>query len=347
MELPRYDISQSYDWNYAHAPEISPHEAPPVPGAWTYCGLPVAAPLAMAAGPLLNSKWCLYYANLGFEVVTYKTVRSGPRSCYPLPNLVPVDAPPLGGREANLPAAAEFGGSWAISFGMPSKSPDVWTADVAATRRALPPGKKLCVSVVGTMQAGWSLERLADDYAECAAQAVVSGADCVEFNLSCPNVSTCDGQLYQQPADAALVAVRVRSAVGDAPLVAKIGYFANPQAIPPFVEALAPHVTAIATTNCIAATIAGNHFEGQPRGIGGRAILDASVRQVEAIANYAAQQNLPLRVIGVGGIFTAADLRRYLDAGAESTQLATAAMREPDVALTIRQELQRETSFIT
>ncbi len=33
----------------------------------------------------------LYYAELGFEVPTYKTVNRGQRDCYPLPNLQPVD----------------------------------------------------------------------------------------------------------------------------------------------------------------------------------------------------------------------------------------------------------------
>ncbi len=45
------------------------------------------------------------------------------------------------------------------------------------------------------------------------------------------------------------------------------------------------------------------------------------------------------RVIGVGGVFTAEDLRRYLAAGAEAVQLATAVMIDPEVGLRIRAEL--------
>jgi hypothetical protein len=45
---------------------------PDVPGHWTFCGLPVASPLGMPAGPLLNSRWILHYAALGFDVLTYK-----------------------------------------------------------------------------------------------------------------------------------------------------------------------------------------------------------------------------------------------------------------------------------
>jgi dihydroorotate dehydrogenase len=343
MALPRYDIHQSYQWNYDHAPEPVAVDVPATPGEWTFCGRPVGAPLGVAAGPLLNGRWCLYYASLGFDVVTYKTVRSGARPCYPLPNLQPVDVVTMYGGESGLPAEKKFAGSWAISFGMPSQPPDVWREDVAETRRRLAPGKLLSVSVVGTVQPEWSLEDLADDYALCARQAAESGADSVEINLSCPNVATCDGQLYQQPREAALIARRVRTAIGSLPLVAKIGHFADDALLSPVVDALAESVDAVATTNCVAATVldsAGrNLFDGQSRGIGGRGILEASLHQTEQIADRAALRDLPLRVIGVGGAFSTDDVRRYLSAGAEAVQLATAAMIDPEVALRIRAEL--------
>jgi dihydroorotate dehydrogenase len=43
-----------------------------------------------------------------------------------------------------------------------------------------------------------------------------------------------------------------------------------------------------------------------------------------------------VRLVGVGGAFTAVDVRRYLVAGAESVHLATAAMVDPTIGLTIR-----------
>ena len=344
MSLPRYDPRESYQWNYDHAPEPVVVVEPPVPGAeWTFCGLAVDSPLGVAAGPLLNGQWCLYYALLGFDVVTYKTVRSGPRACYPLPNLLPVRCGALQGGEANLPAAAEFQGSWAVSFGMPSQEPATWQADVAETRRRLPPNKLLNVSVVGTTQPGWSIEQLADDYAACAGQAAEAGADTVEINLSCPNVATCDGQLYHHPRDSALVAGRVRRAIGRVPLITKVGHFQDAAQMPPLLDALCGDVDAVAVTNSVAATVVDEQgrpqFDGQPRGICGQAILDASVRQTAAIAEYAARRRLGLRVIGVGGILTAADVGRYLDAGAEAVQLATAVMVDPEVGLKIRAAL--------
>ena len=341
--LPRYDWSQSYQWNYDHAPDPSAADAPPVRGQWTFCGLSVGSPLGIAAGPLLNGRWCLYYAALGFDVVTYKTVRSCFRASYPMPNLQPVDCGPLADRETNLAAASKFMGSWAVSFGMPSQSPETWQADIAETRRGLPPHKLLNVSVVGTMRPGWSIEQLANDYAACASGAARSGADSIEFNLSCPNVNTCDGQLYHHPGDSSLVAERVRQAVGTRPLIAKIGHFPDARNLGPLLESLAPHIDAVAATNCIAATVVDEQglpcFNGEVRGIAGAAILDASVRQIDAIAGYVARRGLPLRTIGVGGISTVEDVRRYLNAGAEAVQLATAAMRDPGVGIHIRRAI--------
>jgi dihydroorotate dehydrogenase len=343
--LARYDWSRTYKWNYEHGPDAVQLPMPEVPGSWAFLGRAVGSPLGIAAGPLLNGRWCLYYASLGFDVVTYKTVRSSPRACYPLPNLQPVDCRALNGGERDLPASEEFRGSWAVSFGMPSQAPATWQADVAETRRLLPPGKLLNVSVVGTMQPGWSIEQLADDYAACAARAAESGADSIEFNLSCPNVATCDGQLYQHPAAASIVAARVKRAALSRPVIAKIGHLTSRKEVGSLLDALAPHVEGVAGVNCIAATVIGQNgqplFDNAARGIAGAAILEASLRQTEAIAEYVTQHDLKVQAIGVGGISTAKHVRQYIDAGAKAVQLATAAMVDPKVGLQIRCELSK------
>jgi len=82
-DLSRYNIHETYRWNYEHAPDPVDVEIPAIPGAWFFCGLPVGSPLGIPAGPLLNGKWVRYYASLGFDVLTYKTVRSQSRECYP------------------------------------------------------------------------------------------------------------------------------------------------------------------------------------------------------------------------------------------------------------------------
>jgi len=342
--LPRYDWHQSYDWNYEHAPEPPQVNEPTTPGRWDFCGLPVASPLGIAAGPLLNGRWILYYAALGFDVLTYKTVRSHFRACYPMPNLQPVPSEAVHRSDAVLPARTDMNGSWAVSFGMPSKSPDVWRADVEATRRALPAHKILSVSVVATPEPDWTRDDLAEDFGRCARWAVDSGADCVEGNFSCPNVSSADGQIFQQPEVAALVAARLREVVGRRPLLLKIGHVTDESLATELCRVVAPHANALVMVNCVSAVIEGVDrkpmFNAEKRGIAGEAIREAAVDQVRLFASVLGREQSQLRIVGVGGIGTATHVRAHLDAGAHAVQLATAAMLDPTIGLKIRSALR-------
>ncbi|MEO1995306.1 MAG: hypothetical protein ABGZ17_08525 [Planctomycetaceae bacterium] len=343
QQIPRYDVLQSYDWNYNAAPEPVATDVPPVAGCWDFCGLPVDSPLGIPAGPLLNGKWVLYYAGLGFDVLTYKTVRSVKRGCYDLPNLQPVLAGSLTGHERELPAAQCMDGSWAVSFGMPSMDVDVWRADVEWTRDRLPSGKLLSVSVVASVGEDWTLEDMADDYAQCARWAVDSGADVVEANFSCPNVSTSDGQLYQQPDAAAVVTERVRAVVGSVPFVVKVGHVTQREHAHQLLAAVAPFVDGIAMTNSVAATVRSADgellFGGQARGICGAATQRASIAQTRLFADIVQQRGDRVQLIGVGGASRGRHIRDYLDAGAHAVHLATAAMVDPLVGCAIRKQL--------
>ena len=151
--LPCYDRSQAYEWNYEHAPIRWMSNVPPVPGAWRFCGLSVDSPLGIAAGPLLNGRWILYYASLGFDVLTYKTVRSRARAATTCRTCSRSTASELTGKEESVAATEQMRGTWAVSFGMPSRPPDVWRADVEATRKKLPP-RQAAVGVRGRHDPG-------------------------------------------------------------------------------------------------------------------------------------------------------------------------------------------------
>ncbi|MBQ16314.1 MAG: hypothetical protein CMJ65_04225 [Planctomycetaceae bacterium] len=340
--LRGYDRHESYEWNYANAPDVAGIALAEIPGDWTFCGRPCASPLGMPAGPLLNGRWILYYASLGFDVLTYKTVRSVERSCYDLPNLQPVVSGSLRGDETEVPACDEMSGSWAVSFGMPSQSPEQWRRDIEWTRRELPAEKLLNVSVVASIEDGWTIDDTADDYARCARWAVESGADSVETNFSCPNVNTADGQLYQVSADAGIVAERVREAVGTTPFVIKAGHVTEAAQAEELLAAVAGHVDAIAMTNSVAASVrrpdGTREFDGQRRGICGAATREASLEQTRLFAGLVESGKHDVSLIGVGGAASAADVEDYLTAGAESVHIATAAMVDPLLAQTIRSE---------
>jgi len=276
-------------------------------------------------------------------VLTYKTVRTRPRGCYPIPNLLPVAVDAMDGSSISLVSTTRMQGSWAVSFGMPSKPPEHWRADIEATRCLLGKDKILSVSVVASPEDHWTIDDVADDFARCAGWAVESGADCIEANFSCPNVASVDGQLYHQPEAAARVAERLREAVGSKPLLIKIGQVPDETAAENLSQALAPHATALVMINCLAAKVVDPDrcplFNGEKRGIAGEAIRETVLDQVQCFARVIERQALKLRLVGVGGIGTAQHVRAHLNAGSHAIQLATAAMLDPGVGCRIRRVL--------
>lgn len=343
---PAYRADRAYEWNVENAPAERPSvDVPVIGGDWEFLGRRLNSPLGIPAGPLVNSQWLLYYASLGFDVLTYKTVRSGERPCYELPNLLPVSSDPLreGGGTVEVCDDASGPFTWAVSMGMPSAAPEVWRPDVERARDGLGDGQMLVVSVVGTPQPGWSLEDLAKDYAICARWASEAGAHAVEANISCPNVQTAEGQIYLSPESSSLVCSVLREAVGDVPLILKIGLFDSEESAETFVDAAAPHVNALSTVNCINARVRYSDgrpaFDGVLRGIAGDAIRERSIEQVAMLRRICDKRAPHLSIIGVGGISTAEDVRSYLSAGATIVEMATAPMRNPEVALRLRNNL--------
>lgn len=339
-----YDINQPYEWNYENVPTFRRTDVSPLPGRWTYCGLPVSSPLAMAAGPLLNGRWILEYAKLGFDVLTYKTVRGRARGCYPVPNLVPVSDDAIGRCGGNLKGLTpdQETKSWAISFGMPSRDPEDWMGDVRLTRDQLAGEQRLAVSVVASPDRDSSLESIVHDYVDCATKAVEAGADVVEANFSCPNVDTPDGQIYLDAWAAGAIAQAMSNALGAIPLAVKVGFIESVEKQAELVDAIAPYATAAVMVNGIGAKLTRGDevlFEGATRGIGGMAIREASLRQCEQFVERIERVGASMRVIGVGGIGSADDVSRYVNAGCEAVQLATAAMKTPDIGLSIRAAL--------
>jgi dihydroorotate dehydrogenase len=222
---------------------------------------------------------------------------------------------------------------------MPSAAPDVWRRDIEWTRQRLPAGKILSVSVVGTVQNGWSMSDLAEDYAKCAAWAAQCGADCIEVNLSCPNVTTCDGQLYQIPEDAAVVVRKVREAIGNFPMLVKIGHITSPDEASSLLDTVEPWINGLAMTNSVATTMTtrdGFAFDGQRRGICGEAIRRASLAQVQMFSDLIRVRGSRLTVVACGGANSGEHVGQYLQSGASAVHIATAAMIDPQMAIQIK-----------
>jgi dihydroorotate dehydrogenase (NAD+) catalytic subunit len=342
---PTYDIGRSYDDNYAEGPffagKLPP--APDGPPRYRFLDFPLNAPLGVPAGPLLNARWIALYARLGFDVPVYKTVRSGARPAHPAPNCMFLDAPGdlsadrFGERLTATEQAPDDPTHISItnSFGMPSRAPAVWQADMEKARAACGPGQLFVASAVGTP--GGS--DLATDFARTAAMCREAGAPVVEINLSCPNVTSREGELFTDPEAAAKVCRETAKALGPTPLMVKVGYYVDLKAMAAVMRAIAPHVAAVAGINTLSFEVVkadgSQALPGAGRlrsGVCGAAIRSCGLSQVRDLAELKKAQRYDFALVGVGGVMTPADADAYLKVGADLVMSATGAMWDPYLA---------------
>ena len=73
---PTYRFDKSFEWNYVHGPHFDGPwpEVAPTPMK-SFFGLPVRSRFGIPASILPNSRWLETYARLGFDILTYKSVR--------------------------------------------------------------------------------------------------------------------------------------------------------------------------------------------------------------------------------------------------------------------------------
>lgn len=341
-----YDIAATYQENYDRGPQFnSPPPAIPKTDPADFLGMKVRSRIGIAAGLLLNSKWILGYAERGFDILTYKTVRSSHRPCYDLPNwvfleddgqttgpAVVTDTPPEDPRQI----------SSAVCFGMPSMAPEVWRKDIGVAKQGLGDGQILIVSVVATPQPGWSAEEVANDFAQCAQWAAESGADVVEANFSCPNVCTAEGTIYQDAEQSAFIAQETKARIGGTPLLLKVGHFEDDVRLEKFLEAINGKADGVTLVNGISRPVL--RPDGRPAfgeqyrtaGVLGRAIHGPSVTNVRTASNLVQEKRLDLALAAVGGVSSAKDMNDFREAGADAALLGSSPMYMPDIATEIK-----------
>ncbi|HEV8639489.1 MAG TPA: hypothetical protein VGV13_00140 [Methylomirabilota bacterium] len=298
----------------------------------------------MAAGPLLNSKWVEGYARLGFDVLTYATVRSRMQPAHSLPNIRYVET-----RDQVAIAARRSpvdGATIAFSLGLPSMEPEVWRKDVRRAKERLGPGQILVVSVVGTPDQEAGMEALIDDYARCAVWAAEAGADAIEVHLAVPNVFGEPGQMvYEHLPLAAQILYRIRTGVS-VPVLAKLGLFRSPRALHETATKLAPWTHGFVLVHGVPRRVLdedGNvAFEGSGREwayVVGAATYPVCSRQVEEMLAWRKAGVWNRAVLAVGGVTTAERARHLLQEGADAVLVATAALSDPLFATRFRQAM--------
>jgi dihydroorotate dehydrogenase (NAD+) catalytic subunit len=338
-----YRIDRSYTWNYEHAPKLPRVRRIPAGPGGQLLGHTLNSQVGIAAGPLLNSKWVEAYARLGFDILTYATVRTGFAPPLGLPNIRPVE-----NREqaAVTTRRAALNGdlTLAVSLGMPSMEPDVWRRDVRRARERIGKGQMLIVSVLGTTSTR-DREALIEDYATAARWAAESGADAIEVHLAWPDPFADQPQaVYENVPLAAQILHRVRTSVA-VPILAKLGAFKTPRLLHETATKLAPWVGGFVLVNGFPRRVldeSGNPaFEGTGReraDIVGGNTFEAASRQVQEMLAWRRAGCWDRAVLAVGGISTVDRADQVLRDGADAALLATAALWDPLFAVRFRQE---------
>jgi len=315
---------------------------PPGPGG-QLLGHTLSSLIGVSAGPLLNSKWVEAYARLGFDVLTYATVRTSPAPPLGLPNIRLVEnreQAAVTTRRAGLNGDLTL----AVSLGMPSMEPDVWRRDVRRARERIGKEQMLIVSVLGTTSTK-DREALIEDYATAARWAAESGADVIEVQLAWPDPFADQPQaVYENVPLAAQVLHRVRTSVA-VPVLAKVGAFKTPRLLHETATKLAPWVGGFVLVNGFQRRVLderGNPaFEGTGReraDIVGGDTFEAASRQVQEMLAWRRAGCWDRAVLAVGGISTVERADLLLREGADAALLATAALWDPLFAVRFRQE---------
>ena len=320
------------------SPERSPRASSRRAPAGPIFRLPLRSPLGVPAGPLLDSRWTTLAAQLGYDVVTYKTIRSQKHPGHPLPNVIYVQRPAPGAEIAYQVPEPEDLATISItnSFGMPSMPEAYLQQDIAKARQQLEEGQLLIVSIVGTP--GFSAD-VPSDFARTAALAKEAGAQLIEANFSCPNISSKEGSLYCDPENAYLTASLIAKTIAPLPLMIKVGKFKNRELLRALLISLArANVGAVCGINSVSLRVLDSQErpalgpERSSSGVCGDAIRSEALQFVQDAAEIISKERLPLELAGCGGAMLPEHFDQFLSAGAKLAMSATGMMWDPLLA---------------
>lgn len=356
--MSTYHFDKTYEWNYEHGPDFQ-GEFPQLDDSPNYSlfGIPLNSPVGISAGILLNSKWVETYSKLGFDILTYKTVRSSKRPSYEPPNWVflEVDAPLEKDYDHPLIAYPEPRRpieklTSAVCYGMPSADPAEWREDIAKAKQALKPGQMLIVSVVGTPNENNDQNHLANDYAQCAEWAVDAGADAIEANISCPNVNTAEGEICHSTIATRRILERIRERIPETtPLLTKIGTFEKQPDYENYLAWTAPYIQGVVLVNCLSRRIhtqKGEAVFGSDReraGVIGWGIYHQCLMQLRMILEARQSTNTNQAIMFVGGLVWPPKATNTLQEGADAILLGGAPVFDPYLAVKIKEHLPERT----
>ena len=353
-DKPFYDPEKSYEENlekgpfgvFADSKIIENLDEPQI----DFLGHKVYAPFGIPAGPLINGKFVKAALDKGFDIVIYKTVRSGKFDSHPWPNVLPVHIDgdlTLNIAKGQLKAGGKYENPLSItnSFGVPSADPEFWQKDIKELLAYTKKGQVVVGAFQGTKKGDGNFDAYVADFVLCAKLLKDIGVKIFEVNLSCPNEGT-NNILCYDTYHSVQVVEAIKKEIGNLPLIVKIGYFEDENNLREFVKQVGKITDGISAINTISAEIVNESGvqalpgEGRLRsGVCGRSIKWAGIEMAERLKKLRNEFGYSYTIIGVGGVFTPADFMDYRNAGANIVMSATGAMWNPYLAKEIKKVL--------
>ena len=350
---PLYDISESFEENCRQGPSdfFIPKRTMPDKKQWqTLLGYPIASKIGIPACAIMTSKGIAFAAKLGFDVLTYKTIRSTKTASYQTPNVCFVDCDhqithdEIGKTVCSAKTIEKYENiALCNSLGNPCGDVEWVEKDIAKARACLQEGQVLIVSVFGQ---GADRESIAHDYAQTAHIAHKAGAQIIELNLSCPNVI--HGFFYKDPVMMEAIIKRVCTAV-HIPVIIKVGVFDSKEQMRTILktaaQAGAQGICGINTVPVCVNDSNGKPFFGTQRissGLSGAPIRNLAKEFIHDAQEIIHHENLNLVILATGGITHPDHFQEFIDLGADVAQCATATMWNPYLAVDFHHNTQKK-----
>jgi len=353
--LALYDVHKTFEENFRR-PAFPPINVPirqrPPKTQWIHClGFTIASGIGAAACAVTTGKGIALLASLGVDVLTYKTIRRQAHPSHPLPNIVYIDRESLFS-ESDLDKllvtrrqAPSSSDKIAISnsFGNGCLGPETLIQDIAFAKNSLSEGQILIVSVYGE---GETPAALAMEFAETAWFAKQAGANVVELNFSCPNLSKQGDSIYWDAEAVHRIISHVIRRIGDTPIIIKLGLLPAIESLDKIlIEIARAGARGVSAINAISMRVVDQ--SRQPAfgkrilsGVSGYPIRLLALQFIKKIVQINQEQKLNLAILGMGGITSFEHFKEFFDIGVDIALSATGLMWNPYLALQYHRQMQ-------
>lgn len=353
VSSPLYDIDKTFEENFnvLSFPSITPPiRSWPPKAQWTsLLGYTLASKIGAAACAVTTGKGVALLAQLGFDVLTYKTIRCQAYPTHPLPNIVHVECKKLFDysdlKEVlfTKEKPEKITGKIAISnsFGNGCVEPGVVMQDIAFAKNSLVEGQVLIVSVYGE---GDSLQSMSQDFATAALMAKEAGADIIELNFSCPNLIKSGEPLYWSIEYISQITACVAKCVGHTPILLKLGLLHEHQSpLNLLISAARAGASGISAINSVSMRVMNkSHRPAFGKriysGVSGYPIRHLALQCIKKLVQINQTEKLNLVIFGMGGITIPEHFNEFFNVGADIALSATGMMWDPYLAMQFHQQ---------